>query len=87
MYLKKWGGVGWWWVSSRSGWLLELLTELTTGGSERTFALGGRYRSHLDSVEELDPDTMTWNTIPAKLAEKKWAFGADALPRSLVCQA
>ena len=29
MYLKKWGGVGWWWVSSRSGWLLELLTELT----------------------------------------------------------
>ena len=28
VYLKKWGGVGWWWVSSRSGWLLELLTEL-----------------------------------------------------------
>ena len=25
--LKKWGG--WWWISSRSGWLLELLTELT----------------------------------------------------------
>ena len=25
--LKKWGGC---WVSNRSGWLLELLTELTT---------------------------------------------------------
>ena len=25
--LKMWGGVGW--VSSRSGWLLKLLTELT----------------------------------------------------------
>ena len=28
MYLKKWGC--WWWISSRSGWLLELLRELTT---------------------------------------------------------
>ena len=26
--LKKWGGGGGW-ISSRSGWLLELLTELT----------------------------------------------------------
>ena len=25
--LKKWGCC-WWWVNSRSGWLLELLTEL-----------------------------------------------------------
>ena len=26
--LKKWVVGGWWWISSRSGWLLELLTEL-----------------------------------------------------------
>ena len=28
--LKKW--VGCWWITSRSGWLLELLTELTKDG-------------------------------------------------------
>ena len=36
MYLKKWGGVGWWWVSSRSGWLLELLTELIKSAKSPT---------------------------------------------------
>ena len=61
---------------------------ISTDGSERTFALGGLDgSSRLDSVEELDPDTLTWNTTPAKLAEKRNVFGAVALPRSLVCQA
>ena len=64
----------------------------TTGGSERTFALGGDSKDsdgivYLDSVEELDPDTLTWTTKHATLAEKRYAFGAVALPRSLVCQA
>ena len=65
------------------------ILSITTGGSERTFALGGDDGSNnvFDSVEELDPDTMTWNTTPAKLAEKRYAFGAVALPRNLVCQA
>ena len=61
------------------------ILSITTAGSERTFALGGK--GPLDSVEELDPDTWTWNTIPEKLAEIKGFFGAVALPRSLVCQA
>ena len=62
---------------------------ITTGGSEKTFALGGYEgnASSLDSVEELDPDTLTWNTVPAKLAEIRFVFGAVALPRSLVCPA
>ena len=65
------------------------ILSITTAGSERTFALGGKDGSYnpLDSVEELDPDTLTWNTTPAKLAEKRAYFGAVALPRSLVCQA
>ena len=70
------------------------ILSITTAGSERTFALGGYYgstsldgSSRLDSVEELDPDTMTWTTTTAKLAEKRGDFGAVALPRSLVCQA
>ena len=59
---------------------------ITTDESETTFALGGYSgSSYLDSIEELDPDTMTWNTAPAKLEEKKGVFGAVALPRSLVC--
>ena len=65
------------------------ILSITTAGSERTFALGGYDGSfgELDSIEELDPDTLTWNTTPAKLAEKRADFGAVALPRSLVCQA
>ena len=60
---------------------------IATDGSENTFALGGHDGSStLDSVEELDPDTWTWNTTPAKLAGKKSGFGAVALPRSLFCQ-
>ena len=63
---------------------------ITTGASERTFALGhggADGSSYLDSVEELDPDTLTWKTTTAKLEETKSNFGAVALPRSLVCQA
>lgn len=61
---------------------------ITTDGSERTFALGGYDgSSYLDSVEELNPDTLTWKTTPAKLAGKRDRFGAVALPKSLVCQA
>ena len=64
------------------------ILSITTAGSKRTFALGGMDgSSRLDSVEELDVDTLTWKTTPAKLAEKRERFGAVALPRSLVCQA
>ena len=62
------------------------IVTISTGGNERTFAFGGRDGSPwLDSVEELDTDTMTWKTTPAKLVEKKDSFGAVAIPRSLVC--
>ena len=64
---------------------------ISTDGSEKTFAFGGSDYDgsaiYYDSVEELDPDTMTWNTTPAKLVQKRSKFGAVALPRSLVCQA
>ena len=65
------------------------ILSITTAGSERTFALGGHDGSsiYLDTVEELDVDTMTWKTTPAKLEEKRQWFGAVALPRSLVCHA
>ena len=64
------------------------LITISTGGSEKTLALGGfDGRYHFDSVEELDAETMTWKTAPTKLAEKKSFFGAVALPRNLVCQA
>ena len=65
------------------------ILSITTGGSERTFALAGWDGSDndLDSIEELDPDTLTWNTTPAKLEEERGWFGAVSLPRSLVCQA
>ena len=68
---------------------------ITTNNIESTFALGGRgyngaiWTDHeiYDSIEEFDPDTLTWNTVPAKLANRIGEFAAVALPRSLVCQA
>ena len=36
-------GVGWWWISNRSGWLLELLTELTKDDQE--FFTGSPYQA------------------------------------------
>lgn len=54
----------------------------TTGGVQKTFALGGYYGGYLDSVEEFDPDTLTWNTLLEKLSVKRHRFGAIALPRS-----
>ena len=58
----------------------------TTGGIQKTFALGGSgYNGRsLDSVEEFDPDTLTWNTLPEKLSVKRHRFGAIALPRSII---
>lgn len=38
----------------------------------------------LDSIEELDHDTLTWNTLPEKLSVKRHWFGANALPRSII---
>ena len=67
------------------------ILSITTAGSERTFALGGYDDDgssiYYDSVEELEVDTTTWKTTTATLAEKRDAFGAVALSRSLVCQA
>ena len=65
------------------------LITFSNGASERTFAFGGGSYglSRLDSVEELDTDTLTWKTASEKLEEKRDHFGAVALPRSLVCRA
>ena len=41
--------------------------------------------SYLDSVEEFDPDTLTWNPAAANLLEGRYAFGALALKRDLIC--
>ena len=66
--------------------LFHIIT-ITTEGIEKTFALGGQESdglSKFDSVEELDTDTFTWNTAPAKLLERRAWFGAVALPKSMI---
>ena len=58
----------------------------TTEGVERTFALGGYdFSAYLDSVEELDPETLIWRESPLNLVERRYQFGAVELPKSLVC--
>ena len=64
--------------------LFHIIT-ITTEGIEKTFALGGRTGSNeLDTVEELDTDTLTWKTATAKLLERRAWFGAVALPKSMI---
>ena len=49
--------------------LFHIIT-ITTEGIEKTFALGGLTGSNrLDTVEELDTNTLTWKTATAKLLE------------------
>ena len=61
---------------------------IRTNGIERAFALGGKQddSTWLDSVEEFDPENLTWRVAKAKLAKTRSFFGAVALPRSIVCQ-
>ena len=64
--------------------LFHIIT-ITTEGIEKTFALGGLTGSNrLDTVEELDTDTLTWKTATAKLLERRAWFGALALPKSMI---
>ena len=58
----------------------------TTEGVEITFALGGYdFSIYLDSVEELDLETLIWRESPLNLVERRYQFGAVELPKSLVC--
>ena len=67
MLLKKWGCC-WWWVSNRSGWLLELLTELTKTRKTKishNLQAGGL----LDIVPA--PRRRSWRTEEAKGGKSK----------------
>ena len=44
-------GVGWWWISNRSGWLLELLTELIKQSYSKLSELVGPGKELLTSKE------------------------------------
>ena len=62
------------------------MASLRTQELERVFAMGGYDgSSNLDSVEEFDPDTLTWNPAPANLLERRISYGAVALKRDLIC--
>ena len=62
------------------------VVSITSEGVERTFALGGYdFSIYLDSVEELDPETLIWRESTLSLVERRYQFGAVELPKSLVC--
>ena len=67
------------------------IVTITTEGLDRALALAGYgdsslgYSTTSNSVEEFDPETLTWNSLPANLEERRGWFGAVALPRRLVC--
>ena len=70
----------------------QMATIRTEEGTERVLAMGGwgpRGRlgsSRLDSVEELDPETLTWNPASANLLEARSDFGKVILPKKMICQ-
>ena len=66
------------------------IVTIRTQGLERALAMGGQYYNDkgsnvLDSVEEFDPDTLTWNLLAANLLEGRYRFGAVGLPLDLIC--
>ena len=63
------------------------IVTIRTQGVERALAMGGwdGSFSSLDSVEEFDPDTLTWNPAPANLLEGRGNHGAAALQKDLIC--
>ena len=60
---------------------------IRTEGTERVFAMGGwdGGSSAVDSVEELDPETLTWKPAQENLLERRNTFGAVSLPRRMIC--
>ena len=62
------------------------MASLRTQELERVFAMGGYDgSSNLDSVEEFDPDTLTWNPAAANILERRGIFGAAALKKDIIC--
>ena len=62
------------------------IVTIRTEGVERALAMGGfDAPSSFDSVEEFDPDTLTWNPAPADLLERRYSYSAVALTRDLIC--
>ena len=65
----------------------QMATIRTEEGTERVFAIGGYDgSSYLDSVEELDPETLTWNPASANILERRRLFGKVILPKKMICQ-
>ena len=64
----------------------QMATIRTEEGTERVFAMGGwDGSSNLDSVEELDPETLTWNPTSSNLLAARYYFGKVILPKKMIC--
>ena len=63
------------------------IVTITTDKVNRVLALAGHDgdSTTLSSVEEFDPDDMTWKLVPANIREGIFRFGAAELPRNLIC--
>ena len=66
--------------------VFHMATLRTEEGTERVLAMGGQdnHSSTLDSVEELDPETLTWNPAPSNLLKRRHSFDKVVLPRSMI---
>ena len=66
------------------------IVTITRDNVNRVLALAGsdgsRY-SHLSSIEEFDPDSLTWKPVEANIVTKRSFFGALALTQDLICPA
>ena len=64
-----------------------ILLQSEWGGKESTFAMGAMGddgSSDLTSVEEFNPETLSWKPAAGNLLVTRAWFGAIALPRHLV---
>ena len=61
----------------------HIVKTVASEGLERFLAMGGYHGS--DSVEEFDPDTLTWTPAPANLLEERGLYSVTAIERNLIC--
>ena len=65
----------------------QMATIRTEEGTETVLAIGGRDgSSRFKSVEELDPETLTWNPTSLNLLEGRSNFGKVVIPKKMICQ-
>ena len=63
------------------------MATITMNGEQMLFAFGGADETWttLDSVEQFDPSSNTWNLVPTGMEEARFYFSTVIVPGEVVC--